>query len=133
MESNCSNPGKLRVKSRVWIEDEDGKVVFGAGRLRILELVDRFGSMHVSAKELNMSYRAVWGKFKASEERLGQTLVQRPDGTTRSGSTLTPFANTIMESFRRLQAVVKEEADRVFEGSFSSGRDVEISPKTTAK
>ena len=74
MASKNSNPGKLSIKSKIWIEDESGKVVFGTGRLRILELVDRYGSIHAAAKELKMSYRAVWGKIKATEERLGQSL-----------------------------------------------------------
>jgi molybdate transport system regulatory protein len=134
MASQYSNPGKLAIKSKVWIEDENGKVVFGSGRLRILELVERYGSIHAASKELKMSYRAVWGKIKATEDRLGQTLVRRkPDGARRGGSELTPFAATIMEGFRHLQSLVEKEADHVFQDSFSSGLDMEIIPRTVTK
>ena len=134
MASTYSNPGKLAIKSKVWIEDQNGKVVFGSGRLRILELVDRYGSIHAASKELKMSYRAVWGKIKATEDRLGQTLVRRkPDGARRGGSELTPFATTIMEGFRHLQSLVEKEADHVFQDSFSSGLDMEITPRTVTK
>ena len=69
-----------------------------------------------------MSYRAVWGKIKATEERLGQPLVRRkPDGTTRGGSELTPFAGTIMDGFRQLQNTVEKEADLLFENIFAAG------------
>jgi molybdate transport system regulatory protein len=122
MTSELANPRKLAVKSKTWIEDESGKVVFGAGRLRILELVARCGSIHAAAKELRMSYRAVWGKIKATEDRLGQPLVRRKsDGTRRGGSELTPFAGNMMERFRQLQDLVEREADDLFENAFTAG------------
>jgi molybdate transport system regulatory protein len=127
MVSKDSKPKKLAIKSRVWIEDEEGKIVFGAGRLRIFELVEAHGSILAAAKELHMSYRAVWGKIKATEERLGQPLVRRkPDGTTRGGSELTPFAGTIMDGFRQLQSKLEKEADLLFENIFAAG----LKPKT---
>ncbi len=134
MASKYSNPGKLAIKSKVWIVDEHGKVVFGSGRMRILELVERYGSMHAAAKELKMSYRAVWGKIKATEDRLGQALVRRkPDGARKGGSELTPFASTIMAGFRQLQDLVEKEADHVFQDSFSTGLNREVDPYTGAK
>ncbi len=127
MASSDPNPRKLSIKSRVWIEDEQGKIVFGAGRLRILELVEAHGSILAAAKELQMSYRAVWGKIKATEDRLGQTLVRRkPDGTTRGGSELTPFAQTIMQGFRQLQTQAEADADQLFEHIFTP----DLNPKT---
>jgi molybdate transport system regulatory protein len=115
-----ANPKKFGIKSRVWIEDEEGKIVFGAGRLRILELIEAHGSILAAAKELQMSYRAVWGKIKATEDRLGQQLVRRkPDGTTRGGSELTPFACTIMDGFRQLQTQAEKDADQLFQTIFT--------------
>jgi molybdate transport system regulatory protein len=119
MASKGANAAKLTIKSKTWIEDESGRMVFGTGRLRILELVAQYGSIHAAAKELKMSYRAVWGKIKATEDRLGQTLVRRkPDGTRRGGSELTPFANNLMERFRQLHDLVEKEADLLFENAF---------------
>ncbi len=127
MASNNPNPRKLTIKSRIWIEDDEGKIVFGAGRLRILELVEAHGSILAAAKELQMSYRAVWGKIKATEDRLGQTLVRRkPDGTTRGGSELTPFARIIMQGFRQLQTQAENDADQLFETIFTP----ELNPRT---
>jgi molybdate transport system regulatory protein len=128
MASKYSKPGKLGIKSKVWIVDSNGKVVFGAGRLRILELVEEHGSIHAAAKELKMSYRAVWGKIKATEDRLGQALVRRkPDGARRGGSELTPFAATIMEGFRQLETVIGKEADLLFQNAFTIDLELETS------
>lgn len=103
------NPFHLR--SKIWIEDGSGGMVFGLGRYRILDAVDRLGSLQAAARELKMSYRAVWCRVHVSEERLGKTLVVR-DG---KGSRLTGFARDLMKQFRRLQAIVETESDDVYE------------------
>jgi molybdate transport system regulatory protein len=100
------------VRSKIWIEDEHGNVVFGEGRYRILEAVDRLQSLQGAAAELKMSYRALWGRIKASEERLGHPLVAREG----RGSRLTPFARNLMIRYRDLQKHLHREADRTFAG-----------------
>lgn len=99
------------IRSKIWIVDEDGKVVFGEGRYRILEAVSRLQSLQGAAQELKMSYRAVWGRIKASEERIGQQLVRREG----RGSALTPFARKLMSQYEKLQARIHHESDEVFE------------------
>jgi len=99
------------VRSKIWIEDSQGKVIFGLGRYRILEAIRRTGSMHAAAKELHMSYRAVWMRVRSSEKRIGKELIVR-DG---KGSRLTAFAENLMKQYRRLQSVVQTETDEVYE------------------
>ena len=69
------------IRSKVWMEDEEGNVVFGLGRLRILEAIQRLGSINAAAKELKMGYRAIWGRITASERseerRLGKECRSR--------------------------------------------------------
>jgi molybdate transport system regulatory protein len=114
-----SKPGDLTIKSKIWIEDGSGKMVFGSGRLVILLAVQRHGSLHAAAKELGMSYRAVWGKLKATEERLGQPLLTKRTGGSRGGgSELTPFAETLLERFQQLDSLTRATADTLFQGVF---------------
>jgi len=113
------NPQNLSVKSKVWIEDENGRVVFGTGRLYILQAVSRHGSIHAAAQELQMSYRAVWGKIRATEKRLGQNLLDRKTGGPGGGgSELTPFARGIIERFEKLHDLTRESADELFRDLF---------------
>jgi len=100
----------FHLRSKIWIEDGNGAMVFGLGRYRILDAVDRLGSLQAAARELKMSYRAVWCRVHVSEERLGKALVTR-DG---KGSRLTVFARDLMKQFRRLQAIVETESDEVY-------------------
>lgn len=98
------------MRSKIWIEDAAGNVVFGLGRYRILDAVRRNGSLQGAAKELKMSYRAVWLRIRSSEERMGKQLVVREG----KGSRLTPLAESLMKQFKRLQAVVERESDDVY-------------------
>ena len=113
------NPSNLSVKSKIWIENETGQVVFGTGRLYILQAVSRHGSIHAAAQELQMSYRAVWGKIRATEKRLGRDLLDRKTGGIRGGgSKLTPFAKEIIERFEKLNDLTKASADELFRDLF---------------
>ncbi len=116
------NPRKFTIKSKIWITDESGAVVFGSGRVRILQAIADHGSILSAAKELNMSYRAVWGKIKATEERLGQQLLDRKIGGAKGGgSELTPLGKALVERFRHLQTLTETAADTLFQDLFIDG------------
>jgi len=90
----------MEIKYRIWIEEGD-KVLFGKGRENLLEAIEECKSLSGAAKKLNMSYRAAWGRLKASEERLGIKLVENsPD---HKGMILTDEARHILEKFEKLE------------------------------
>jgi molybdate transport system regulatory protein len=103
------------IRSKIWIEDMQGNIVFGLGRYRILETIHRLGSMHAAAGHLHMSYRAVWMRIRTSEERIGKPLVVRQG----KGSRLTPFAENLMKQFKRLLTIVEAESDDVYNSLMS--------------
>jgi len=107
------------IRSKIWIEDGKGNVVFGSGRYRILDAVDRLASLQAAAKELKMSYRAVWGRIRASEERIGQPLVTREG----RGSRLTPFAQELMQKYRKMQTLIRQDSDEVYDSIVSDCLD----------
>jgi molybdate transport system regulatory protein len=90
----------MKIKHKVWLEKE-GKVVFGHGRRTLLAAISEFHSLHAAAKKLNMSYRAAWGRLKASEERLGIKLVEIHE--RGKGMELTNEAKTLLSLFDELE------------------------------
>lgn len=84
----------LRV--HLWLESGGG-MLLGLGRVQLLELVDRLGSLNRAAKALGMSYRAAWGRIKRTEEALGEPLLGQVDG--RKGYQLTPLAVELLRDF----------------------------------
>ncbi|MBN2397040.1 MAG: LysR family transcriptional regulator [Deltaproteobacteria bacterium] len=89
----------MEIKHKIWLE-KDGKVIFGAGRYELFKAIEELHSLNAAAKKLNMSYRAAWGRVKASEERLGIKLVERAQG---KGMYLTDEAAKLFRQFDRLE------------------------------
>jgi molybdate transport system regulatory protein len=95
----------LEIKYKIWIE-KNGKVVFGKGRDDILQAIDEESSLNAAAKKLEMSYRAAWGRLKASEERMKIKLVET--GARDKSMRLTPRAREIIDRFEELERDVEE-------------------------
>jgi len=106
----------LYIRSKVWFEDGSGGVIFGMGRLKMLEAIERNGSIQSAAKELKMSYRALWGRITATEIRMGRQLLTRNiGGAAGGGSKLTPFAKILLENYRDIHQRIAMESDRLFQ------------------
>lgn len=85
----------LRV--HLWLESEAGGMVFGLGRIHLLQQVRKLGSLNKAAKALGMSYRAAWGRIKSTEDALGEPLLSQASG--RKGYQLTPLAEGLLRDF----------------------------------
>ncbi len=104
----------LSVKTKVWIENEEGKLIIGTGRLRILEAIRETGSMNKAAKKLRQPFRAVWGKIKATEDRCGFKLVTR----TKTGSQLSEEGRELLGRYNDLLHSCEEFTDIQFRRLF---------------
>lgn len=109
----------MEVKVKTWIEN-NGQVVFGEGRKELLQLIEKTGSLNKAAKELQMSYRAAWGKIKDTEKRLGfPLLTTQTGGAAGGGSRLTDRARKWLEAFSRLEETLNKSAQHEFDTLFS--------------
>jgi len=117
---HASTGGKvMKVRTKIWINDDQDRVIFGSGRVHMLETINRLGSMNKAAKELKMSYRALWGRIKSTEERLGTKMLKsKPGGGKERGSVLTAAGKEFLERYSRLQQKIIAVADREFEKIF---------------
>ena len=104
----------LKVKSKIWIEYQDD-VVFGLGRIKLFEAIEKTGSMSQAAAILGMSYRAAWGKVTATEERLNLQLVERQQGNRRNGTRLTPVGKELLHRYSIFQQEAQDMVDQLFE------------------
>jgi molybdate transport system regulatory protein len=104
MHQKRGNPIAMKIKYKIWIE-KDGKVLFGRGRDDILTAIEDDRSLNAAAKKLQMSYRAAWGRLKASEERMGMKLVEID--STEKGMHLTAQAKAIVDRFEKLEKDVE--------------------------
>lgn len=108
----------LRTKSKIWIELE-GEPVLGPGRKRLLEEVDRCGSILQAAAKVGVSYRRAWSHIHAMERRLGSRMVEsRRGGRGGGGTTLTPRAREMLRKFAQLEEGMEAIVDRRFQERF---------------
>lgn len=104
----------LRVRTKVWIENDKGELVIGTGRLRILEAIIEEGSINKAAHKLKQPFRAVWGKLKATETRCGFKLLE----TTSEGSRLTKDGLALLWAYSQLRDLTEKFSDQRFQDLF---------------
>lgn len=109
----------FRVRSKIWIANEQEKLIIGTGRVRILEAILETGSMNKAARKLRQPFRAVWGKIKATEERCGFKVVE----TTSSGSKLTKEGLELLWDYNRLRRRCEDFVNEQFNELFGEGSD----------
>ena len=105
----------LRLRSRQWIVDEEGKIIIGEGRKTILENIEKTGSINQTAKIMKMSYKGVWSKIKATENAMKVRIV---DSDRKRGSRLTKEGKELLEKYALLKKGCVEADDMIFKALF---------------
>jgi molybdate transport system regulatory protein len=106
---------KLKLRSSQWIVDEDNNIIIGEGRAKILEHIDKTGSMNQTAKLMKMSYKAVWSKIKTTEKHMNARIV-RTD--RKDGSCLSKNGKELLKKYKLLKAQCISADDTIFNGIF---------------
>jgi molybdate transport system regulatory protein len=102
------------VNTKVWFT-VDGMHAFGSGLAKLLESVDRCGTLQEAARAVGMSYRRAWGLIKKAEKHMGATLiVPRTGGAGGGGTTLSREGKQLLETFQRLNREVAAFANERF-------------------
>jgi len=96
------------IRLHLWLETDEG-VFFGAGRAQLLERIETHGSLKKAAECMGMSYRAAWGKIKATEAAVGFSLVEKNAGK-KGGYSLTDEGRRLMSQYRRWFCRVEDSA-----------------------
>jgi molybdate transport system regulatory protein len=95
--------------------DFGGSEPIGPGKITLLELIARGGSLSQAARDMKMSYRRAWqlleslnGSFR---ERVALTA---KGGRGGGGATLTPFGRDLISAYRAFDAEIQARAARRF-------------------
>ncbi len=113
---------RLKVKTKVWMENKGIGMVFGKGKLEILQLIDKYGSISAVAKHLNVSYKKVWNHIQILENNMNERYVITQKGRNSGGSVITDEARRLIEKFKQLQEEVEEFANKRFVELFYKDR-----------
>lgn len=107
-KSRLSYPSDLpegySLGGRVWIQ-KNGELYLGWGRVRLLEGIDRLGSIAAAARSMGLGYRNAW-LWVESMNRLAPTpLVEKATGGVGGGQArLTPEGKKAIAQYKALRA-----------------------------
>lgn len=112
------------MKTKTWIENAEGELLFGKGKTEILELIEQEGSISKASEKIGMNYKKAWTHIKILQKNINDTMVQtKQGGGEDAGTTLTPVAREYMDNYRRLQADIEAYANERFKELFLKPRN----------
>lgn len=93
--------------------------IFGPGIARLLEGVERLGSLRRSAAEMEMSYSKAWSILRTSEAQLGFPLLERrTGGPNGGGAVLTAQGRDFLLRYRAFERDAQKSLDTLLEHHF---------------
>jgi molybdate transport system regulatory protein len=102
-----------RLRSRLEVDTEFGSFL-GDTRIRLLEAIEKHGSISQAAKAVPLSYKAAWDAIDAMNNLADQPLVLRSTGGKNGGGTLlTEHGRKTIALYRALEAEYQAALDRL--------------------
>lgn len=113
--------GALEPRFKIWFFRQGAEGGFGDGKWRLLQAIDREGSLRAAATALGISYRKAWGDLKKAERCLETKLIDKRRGGLSGGETrLTATGKHWVIAYsrfrRHVEKVVQKEFDALIAG-----------------
>jgi molybdate transport system regulatory protein len=109
---------ELEPRVNIWFES-GGEVATSRWRVRLLEAIDREGSISAGARAVGVPYRVAWQKVHEMEERLGIRLLEtRTGGTKGGGARLTEAGRDHVARMRRFVDLADRAVGRAYREVF---------------
>lgn len=118
-DENAQEEVKLHTSIQVRLAKYD--IFFGPGKARLMEYIDKTGSLQEACLEMELSYSKGARMIKMAEKQLGFKLLERRiGGSGGGGSRLTEEGRELLKKYRQLTLRIREDADRAFEELFGN-------------
>lgn len=109
-----SRPLPLRPRIKGWLVFEE-EFLMGPRYVRLLEGIDRFGSIRAACREVGLSYRTCLNRLRQMERVLGTPVVRTTRGGSRGGSAeLTEEAREVVGLYRGWRGELERVSDDLF-------------------
>lgn len=110
---------KMIVKTKTWIENSDGELLFGKGKTEVLETIAETGSISKAAEILGMNYKKCWNHLQILSKNMNEELViSKTGGGESAGTTLNPRAYELINAYKQLQRDIEDYANKRFKELF---------------
>jgi molybdate transport system regulatory protein len=107
-KSVSKSVGNTRLTLRV---DFGSRRSIGPGKIRLLEEVERTGSISEAGRKLGMSYRRAWLLIDDMNRCFNHAVVSaKPGGSQGGGTTVTKFGAALIRQYRAIEAAALRAA-----------------------
>jgi len=113
----------MKMKVKLWIEDQNNNLVFGDGKNEIISCLDSTGSIAETSKQLNMSEEKIFKHLDILEENNEKEMVLCIKGlkkTSKPSYILTADAREILQTYQIYQYDVRKFSELKFEEIFGN-------------
>lgn len=108
-----SRPIHRKLVGKLTVDTEFGTFL-GDTRIRLLEAIDRHGSISQAAKAVPLSYKAAWDAVDAMNNLAETALVERSVGGKHGGGTsLTDYGRQVIAMYRAVEQEYQGAVDRL--------------------
>jgi molybdate transport system regulatory protein len=106
--------GRATANLKGWLS-WDGAFLVGPRYIRLLEGIEREGTIRGGCRETGLSYRTSLNRIRQMERILGTAmLTTRRGGAQRGGAALTPAARKFVRVYRQWREDVEQASRRAF-------------------
>ena len=110
----------MKIQVRLSICNERNKPFMGIGIVWLLQRVEKFRSLNLAAKDMEMSYAKAHRIVRQLEQELGkEILTSKHGGSDRGGSDLTPYAKKFIKRYEDFASEAKKQTEMIFKRHFS--------------
>lgn len=96
-----------RIKLRL---EYDAPLVLGPGKLQLLTLIERLGSISAAGREMGMSYKRAWLLVEEMNAAFANPVVDsNRGGPGGGGATVTATGQEVMRRFRALETLLADQ------------------------
>ncbi len=112
---NRPSPAQPKLIGKLSVDTASGTYL-GTTRIRLLEAIDRHGSISQAAKAVPLSYKAAWDAVDAMNNLAEEALVLRATGGKNGGgTTLTDYGRKMVALYRAMEQEYQITLDRLAE------------------
>jgi molybdate transport system regulatory protein len=111
-----------KLVGKITVDTEFGAFL-GDTRIRLLEAIERYGSISQAAKAVPLSYKAAWDAVDAMNNVAEETLVQRSVGGRHGGGTqLTDYGRRLVAMYRAVEQEYQDTLERLAQRLGDAGK-----------
>lgn len=106
---------RRKLRAHLELETEFGALL-GGTRIRLLEAIEKHGSISKAAKAIPLSYKAAWDALEELNNLADQPVIERSIGGAGGGGTrLTDYGRKLIAMFRALEGEYQSAMDRLYD------------------